>query len=117
MAKGELPDPVIKREVVFGKRQWNLATIECGKLCVENGQYVDALLYFLKAEAMEKIEELKLLAIEEGNAFLLGHIEKLLIQEPDKDMWKTLEKNAHKHGKFAYEENAKKILKVIEGGE
>lgn len=110
MSKDGLPDAVTKREIVYGNRSWSLGLIECGNRCVKNGQLMDALLYYLKAGATDKIEEVVSLAVEDGNAFLLEQIERLTKEEKGKDLWEKLQENAQNKGKNAYATRAETVL-------
>lgn len=111
MPKQDLPDPLIKREVVYGDRPWPLSLEECGNRYQEMGQFMDALLFFHKAGSLEKIENLAQIAIEQGNAFLLEQIENILNRPRDTKDWEKLQKNAQKQGKESYATRAEAILK------
>lgn len=110
MAKDGLPDPIMKREIVYGGKNWGLSPKECGRRLVEKGQYQDALLFFIRADAQDKIDELKKLAVEEGNAFTLEQIEKFADRETDLEAWEKLRENAEKLEKLQYAKRAAAVL-------
>ncbi|RME85242.1 MAG: hypothetical protein D6785_04630 [Planctomycetota bacterium] len=114
MSKDGLPDAITKREVIYGNRPWPLSLEECGNRYQKMGQLMDALLFFHKAGALDKIENLAQLAIEEGNAFLLLQIENLLDKSRAKDDWVKLAKNARAKGKDSYAAKAESIIKEKE---
>ncbi|RME04592.1 MAG: hypothetical protein D6805_02535 [Planctomycetota bacterium] len=109
-----MPDPIVKREIVYGKRTWNCPIEELGDRAKKAGNLWDALLYYQRAQAEEKILSLASTAVEEGNAFLLDQIGHFAELAQTLENWQKLKENAQKKGKIAYVQWAEEKLKHLQ---
>ena len=108
MAKGEkpLPDAITKRDMVFGGQTPSEQLIELGDRYMAHERYYDALDCFAQAKAIDRIEKLAQIALEDGDAALFQ--ETLLARgiKAEPDVWRMIAQRAEELGKFAFAEFA-----------
>ncbi|HDD45448.1 MAG TPA: hypothetical protein ENG63_11435 [Candidatus Desulfofervidus auxilii] len=110
------------------KRDYLNAKVFDREECVRYGEWFksqgflsDAIDFFAKAEAKEKLEELIPQIISEGDVFLFKKIYQALKEKPPKEVWEKIGENALKLGKMnfalkAFQEidNKEKIKEIEE---
>ncbi len=106
MPKGRLPDPLKRREILYGKGTPTEVLIEYGKLYLEEGRLNDAVEFFGVAGFKEGLMEMKELAIKEGDYFLLERVFEFLGEEGGKEEWLSLGKRALELEKFVFAKKA-----------
>lgn len=130
MPKGRLPDPLKRREILYGKGTPAEVLIGYGKLYLEKGRLNDAVEFFGMAAFKEGLMEMKELAIKEGDYFLLEKVFEFLGEEGQRDDWLSLGKRALEIGKFTFAKKAfakagdveamkevEKLQREVDGGE
>lgn len=107
--KLELPDPLSKRDIIFGEDTPREDLIAYGKAFLEQEQIYDALSCFAQAKAHDEIEKIAEIAMEEGDAALWQETLIVRGKKADPEEWRQLAKRAEALGKeyfaeFAYEQ-------------
>ncbi|MFP5213184.1 MAG: hypothetical protein ACLGPL_07370 [Acidobacteriota bacterium] len=76
--------------------------MEWGRRYEAEGMVNDAVFFYEKAEAREDLERLGNAAVEEGDAFLINRIARILGHEVPREQWLTTAKRAEESGKLAF---------------
>ena len=99
MAKAKLPDVLKKRELLadHGLSEAEMAAI--GEGFLEQGGYCDAIEFFQKAGAEDRLMAVLDLMVEQGDYFLAEKIERFLGEPLGDEVWRGLMKNAENLGK------------------
>lgn len=98
----DLPDPIKRREILYGKDTPPDVLREYGRLYLQEGRLNDAVEFFGRAGYREGLMELKQIALKEGDFFLLHHIGEFLQEEFPPEVWKALGKRALEMGKYHF---------------
>ncbi|HID07793.1 MAG TPA: hypothetical protein EYP10_11680 [Armatimonadetes bacterium] len=106
MGSNRLPDPLQRREILYGKDTPSETLIECGRLYLEEGRWNDAVEFFGRAHYKEGLFELKELALREGDYFLMSQVSEFLGEELEAEEWKRLGQRALERGKFHFAQKA-----------
>lgn len=106
MRKGRLPDPLKRREILYGKGTPAEVLIEYGKLYLEEGRLNDAVEFFGMAGFKEGLMEIKELALKEGDYFLLEKVFEFLGEEGKKEDRISLGRRALELGMFSFAKKA-----------
>lgn len=101
MAKKHLPDPLRRRHLVEQELDPARA-LQIAEAYLEDGRSLEAVAFLLKAEARERLIELRDQAVGEGDAFLLREISVALAEEFDAETWEALADAARAAGKDRY---------------
>lgn len=113
MAKSGIPD-AIKRRHLMEQQSSAQQNLELAEAYLAEGRAQEALAFFAKAEASDRLHELADQATAEGDAFLLKEIGMLLKQEYDAAKWLSLAEAAETKGKLLYAEAARRHARSIE---
>ncbi|RLA79070.1 MAG: hypothetical protein DRG33_04605 [Deltaproteobacteria bacterium] len=105
MAK-RLPDPIKRREILYGKDTPPEVLVEYGHLYLEEGRWNDAVEFFGRAKYREGLMQLKEIALREGDFFLLYQIGEFLGEEFPPEVWKELGHRAMEVGKYHFARKA-----------
>jgi hypothetical protein len=113
MAKTIIPDPMARRHLA----EKEMGAEQCLALAdayLEEGRAAEAVVFLVKANADDRIEELMQSAIRDGDAFLL----KLVVDESRRDCgpdrWLALAEAADAIGKLEYGEMARRHARSSE---
>lgn len=106
MAKAKLLDPLKRRVVLYGKDTPREVLIHYGDLYLEAGRPNDAVEFYGRAGDRERLLKIKDLALETGDAFLLGQVEAFLGEEFPEEVWGELGRRAKELGKYAFAQKA-----------
>jgi hypothetical protein len=107
VAKSAIPDPLERRHLV--ERQLDPAralAIAEAYLAGERAQ--EAVAFFARAGATDRLEALFRLAVEQGDPFLLREVAAALGREPDLASWRALAEAAAAAGKDRYAAEARR---------
>jgi hypothetical protein len=111
MATQSLPDPTMKRNLLHGEADadWQMY----GDMFFEKQRYNDALDFYARGGLTESLRNLKAVAVEEGDYFILRRLKKLLADEITDGDWEALARRAQAKGnenfvKWADEERGKR---------
>ncbi|RLB57996.1 MAG: hypothetical protein DRI34_06200 [Deltaproteobacteria bacterium] len=100
--KEELPHYKEKQAMLHGKEIRPEQLVEVGKRQLAAGWYSDAIDFFARAEYREGLEQVRRVAIEEGDVFLLRKILRAGAEEADDEQWQRLADNARRLGKLEF---------------
>jgi len=84
--------------------------VKYGELYQREGFFSDAIDFFAKAEAKEKLKALLPQIIEEGDVFLFTKIYRLLKEDPPQTAWQEIGEIAFKLGKWQFALRAFQVL-------
>jgi hypothetical protein len=102
MKKNALPDSLQKRKLLFDKKASRERIISYGELLLREGRLNEAAELFAKVSHGEGLDQLKALAVEEGDSFLYDVASKGSGEGGSPEVWVTLGKNAMEHEKFSH---------------
>jgi hypothetical protein len=100
MAK--LPDPLKRRDILYGKNIPAEILREYGDLYLHEGKPNDAVEFFGQACYKEGLQRIRQMAIEEGDLFLFSRATEFLQEEVSPDDWRKVGKRALEHGKYLF---------------
>ncbi len=113
MAKSKIPSPLERRHVV--EKDLNVKNaMEIADAYIADGRSFEAIDFLSKVEATDRLNELRDLAIESGDAFLFQAIVRAGGEEPDKEAWSRLAEAADAAGKERYADVARRQLGRLE---
>jgi hypothetical protein len=101
MAKSAIPDPLTRRHLI----ERDLAparALAIGEAYLEQGREIEAIDFLRKAEAAERLAELRGRAVERGDGFLLRAVVRATSSPAGRDEWKRLAEAARAAGKERY---------------
>jgi len=100
--KKSLPDPLKRREILYGKNTPREVLIHYGDLYYEVGRLNDAVEFYGMANHREALLKLRDLALEEGDFFLFQQATEFLRESVTNNTWRILGQNALNKGKFSF---------------
>jgi tetratricopeptide (TPR) repeat protein len=104
--KKSLPDPLKRREILYGKDTPREVLIHYGDLYYEVGRLNDAVEFYGRANHREALLKLRDLALEEGDFFLFQQATEFLGENTPNEIWRILGQNALKKGKLSFARKA-----------
>jgi len=102
MKRNALPNSRQKRKLLFDKKAPRERIISCGEMFLREGRLSEAAEMFSLASHEEGLEQLKALAIEQGDSFLYGLAAKRSERRESREAWETLGKKAMELKKFTH---------------
>ena len=103
MAK--IPNPLERRHLI--ERDLSAAqALGIAEAYLAEGRAIEAVDFLEKAEAADRLSELRSEAIESGDAFLLRAVASAADQPPQRDEWRRLADSAARQGRDRYAEEA-----------
>jgi hypothetical protein len=106
----ELPEPLRRREILYGPQTPPETLIEYGKAYEEAGRIDDALQFFEQARDRAGLERVKHQAFQAGDAFMLKRIAKAMPEMVTPADWEQMASRAEALGKQLYAEQARQAL-------
>lgn len=97
MARDELPDPLVKRDLLHSEKETDFA--KYGDAFFKAGRYNDAIDFYAGGKLKEGLLKVKRVAVEEGDYFLLKRIKRVIPEEVTEADWEELAKRATTAGK------------------
>ena len=105
MAKSKIPDPLERRHLVERELPTEQA-LAIAEAYLEDGRFEEAVAFFGKAGAEDRLDSLVGEAVEAGDVFLMNEISRVRGREPDPQTWQRLAESARRAGKDLYAETA-----------
>jgi len=106
MAMNKIPQWKDRQKILYAKEKSDpKRLVELGSECLKAGYIQDAFEYFQSANDAEGLGKIRSLALEEGDAFLLGSTEKHVGAVSD-DVWNKLGYRAFELGKYRFAKTA-----------
>lgn len=102
MKRNALPNSQQKRKLLFDKKAPREQLISCGETFLREGRLSEAAELFSRALHHEGLEQLKALAVEQGDSFLYGLAAKRSERGERREDWETLGKKAMELKKFSH---------------
>jgi hypothetical protein len=113
VAKSQIPNPMQRRHEIE-KNLSEAASLELAEAYVAEGRLSESVVFFVKANADERLDALRGGAVESGDAFLLKQIADATRREPGADVWLRLSEAATRAGKDRYAEMARRHARSSE---
>ena len=98
----KLPDPLKRRDILYGKGTSAEVLREHGDLYLHEGKPNDAVEFFGQACYKEGLQRIRQMAMEEGDLFLFSRATEFLQEEVPHDDWRKLGKKALEKGKYLF---------------
>jgi hypothetical protein len=96
------PSPLARRDILYGKTTPAAVLQEYGELYLREGKPNDAVQFFGQAGYAEGLRRICVMAIDEGDFFLLSRAKEFLHEEASPEEWRKLGANAMEKGKFRF---------------
>ena len=106
----KLPDPMRRRDILYGSDTPPETLAEYGEAYEQLGQFDEALQFYSQGRIMDGLKRMKAKAHELGNAFMMKVIAKSAPELVGEDDWKNLIDAAARLGKEAYAAQARAAL-------
>ena len=114
MKKNALPDSLQKRKLLFDKKVPRERIISYGEMFLREGRLNEAAELFIRAAHVEGMEQIRALAIAQGDSFLYSVAAKGSPDGDKREDWEILGKKAMELKKFS---NALRAFKEAENAE
>ena len=101
-AMSKLPDPLKRRDILYGRDTPAKVLTEYGELYLQQGRSNDAVEFFGEACYKEGLLSVRDMALKEGDLFLLSRAMEFLQEEVSPEDWKELAQNALEKGKYVF---------------
>jgi len=101
-AKSKLPDPLTRRDILYGKNTPAESLREYGDLYLRDGRPNDAVEFFGQARYTEGLRRIRQMAMDEGDLFLFSRAAEFLQEEVSADDWRKLGNKALELGKHLF---------------
>ena len=98
----KLPDPLKKRDVLYGKNTPTEVLREYGDLYLNEGKPNDAVEFFGQVCYKEGLRRIRQMAIEEGDLFLFSRATEFLQEEVSAEDWRKLGKKVLEQEKHLF---------------
>lgn len=108
----KIPDPISRRHEL----EKDLDPARCITLAdayIGEGRPVEAVAFLVKAEAHDRLRELRDAAVADGDAFLVREIATALEEEPAAEAWQAVAAAAEAAGKTLYAEEARRQVERL----
>jgi hypothetical protein len=105
-----LPEPLKRREILYGVTTPTETLIEYGQAYEEAGRMDDALQFFEQAKDQKGLARMKVHAFKIGDAFVLKRIAKVAPEMVTPADWEQMVKRAEELGKNLFAEQARQAL-------
>ena len=110
----KIPDAIKRRELVEQKLDAGRA-LKLAEAYLAKDRVFEALAFLAKANARERLAEVRDEAVRNGDVFLLREASVHLGEEPDAETWRALAAAAAAAGKESYAQEAQRQLAAREG--
>jgi hypothetical protein len=109
MAKSTIPNPLDRRHLIE-KDLSDAQALEIAEAYRAAGRSVEAVDFFAKAHARDRLAELRSRAIETGDVFLLRAVARAMEEPPARAEWSATAEAADAAGKDRYAAEARRQL-------
>ncbi len=107
MAKLAIPDPLKRRHLIEQGAQPESA-LAVAEAYLAEGRELEAIAFLQRANAKDRLRQLKQNAIEAGDAFVLREASSALAEEPSSEEWAAAARGAEALGKERYAVEARR---------
>jgi len=107
VARAKIPDALARRHLIERDQSAEKA-LRIGEAYLEEGRRVEAVEFLAKAGAAEQLGELRRVAIDEGDTFLLRAVARTDGEPPSAEEWAELAAAAEAAGKLEYARDARR---------
>ncbi len=97
-----LPDPLKRRDILYGKNTPSEALKGYGDLYLQEGRLNDAVEFFGRARYRKGLLHIRQIAVEEGDFFLFSRAMEFLQEEVAPETWRELGRKAMEKGKYLF---------------
>jgi hypothetical protein len=111
MGKSKIPNVLVRRHLIE-KELSETQALEIGEAYLDEGRSEEALIFFEKAGANERLRELRAAAVASGDVFLLRGAARAMGEAPSRDEWTGAQVAATAAGRLNYAADAKRQLEV-----
>ncbi len=101
MGKSKIPGPLERRHLIERELSADRA-LAIAEAYLEQGRSVEAVEFLAKAEAHERLAELRHEAVATGDVFLMRAVAEMLEEPPEREEWAALATAAAAAGKDRY---------------
>ena len=101
-AKSTLPDPLKRRDILYGKDTPAEVLRKYGDLYLKDGRPNDAVEFFGRAHHAEGLRSIRRMAMDEADLFLFSRAMEFLQEEISPDEWRNLGNKALEKGKLHF---------------
>lgn len=98
----KLPDSLKRRDILYGQNTPAEVLREYGDLYLHEGKPNDAVEFFGQARYKEGLQDIRRMAMEEGDLFLFSRATEFLQEEVSAEDWKKLGTKALEKGKYLF---------------
>jgi len=98
MARSRIPNPLDRRHLIE-KKATESQSLQIAEAYLAEGRRIEALDFLAKANATERLSELRNAAVEAGDVFLLRAVARAMKQPPTLDEWRSIAATAAKAGR------------------
>jgi hypothetical protein len=98
----KLPDPLKRRDILYGQNTPAEVLREYGDLYLHEGKPNDAVEFFGQACYKEGLRRIRQMAMEEGDLFIFSRATEFLQEEVSPEDWRKLGKKALEKGKYLF---------------
>jgi hypothetical protein len=113
VANSKIPDPMNRRHLIEKEMDASSA-LAIAEAYLEEERCDEALVFFVKADAQERIAELREQALGSGDVFGLQSIVRVTEEEPTQAEWQRVAEAAEAAGKERYAAAARRQLGLSE---
>jgi hypothetical protein len=113
VAKTQIPDPMQRRHQIEKEMDAG-SSLAIAEGYMAEGRASEAIVFFVKAEAEDRLSQISEDAVNEGDAFLLKQIADASGREPGAEVWLRLSEAAVRAGKELYAEMARRHARSSE---
>ncbi len=107
MAKPIIPNPLDRRHLIEKPMDQN-ACLKIAEAYMEEGRVDEAIDFFAKAEATDRLESIRADAIETGNSFVVQSVSRVTGDEVASEQWLRCAEVAEAQGMLRYAEVARR---------
>lgn len=97
-----LPDPIARRDLLHDPKRSEGEKIAIGNAFFESGRFSEAMDFYSFLRNAEGAQRIRKLAIDQGDAFLLGRSAEVLGEAVAADDWRRCGEKALAQGKFRF---------------
>ncbi len=109
MAKSKIPNPLDRRHLIE-KNLSRAPALEIAEAYLAAGRTVEAVDFLAKADARDRLAELRSGAVEAGDVFLLRMVARAMEEPPGRAEWSAIAAAAEAAGRDGYAADAKRQL-------
>jgi len=109
MARTKIPN-ALERRVLIEKQTSDARTLQIAEAYLAEGRIVESLDFLAKADAPERMAELRAGAVESGDVFLLKAVARAMAEPPTREEWSAIAQSAEAAGRELDAANAKRQL-------